>query len=422
MIYDDIYESMEFIESDLNDFYFIERFLGKTKYLQAAEAVLEDIKRDLKDEPTMDVIHSENNKKLCALLEKQFGFRRVYISWDRGGESRVNGYTLCSADVIFRGSKFIENFEHSGFYDKGHDHICYIAISSQMFYSLDMTAAEVLAIILHEIGHNFDRSPYMVIKMLYHYIRSFFIITQKDGFEVEITPNIVGGALTAGMTTNPGKSIITSIDSWVENIKNSFPVFKKLSYHFNKAIDFINRGLSLIISPVVLASMPIYILLSPIFQTMTVFTRKTEQLADSFATMYGYGPELGSALNRLTTTNLKVEKAHGGLYKLMASISMANREIINFVLSGHGTTAARIESNLEYLRREIKVNEFPREVREELLKDIEDMERIKDIYVQAQYNGNDYAFAGFVRETIDDVFSGRSDYIGKLLFGDKFVK
>lgn len=376
--------------------YITEAFMGKTPTLQEAEKVLGELSELIKNKPMADYTNHQLNVKLCALLSKQFGFKHTYIRWYRSSEITTNVYTLFSIDASFTGSDYIECHKNRGYYDSKHKHTCYIRASVTLLSKLNLTPNELMSILIHEIGHNFDYSGYMFFNVIVSLL--YTIITNN------LIPPI--------KMTNPGKNLTATLAMGIDKIVDVFKFTKYIAQFFKDAYSLLFRIVESLIAIPTFLSTPMQVLLSPLTHLLTTPKRKIEQFADSFAAMYGYGPSLASAFIKLDNANLN-KNPKILLTKINKDFLLMNRYITSVLLgAGYGSNDTRIYSNLTYLRNEIKSTDYPKELKAELLENVNKIEEIYNYYIDGD-DEHKNIFTLFVRQMVSDIFKRRSDYIAK---------
>lgn len=389
-----------------------EAYKGKTPNLLKAEDALSKLIDSMKNDSLKDYTNSPDNKSLENALCNQFGFKSVNISWKRFPSAMSNVYTMFNVNVLFGNSPgFVDS--KTGYYDKNHKHVLYIVADSNAVKNLGWSAQEYLAVLLHEIGHNFDSSPYMLIHL------SMLTISQLTSIMLDIIENknvpvtLLPTIKQIASTTNSGRTIISSITAFIEKIKDQFPVLKKFMNGVKIIGSTLSRWAEKGISPLlILSTVPAYVLFSPLLQLSSAFMRKNEQHADSFAVYYGYGDSLASALSRLETMNLNVDKVHSPINKVLTDLALANRTIINGLCGIHGSQDTRIMDTILLIENEIKRGDYPPEVVAELKDQLENTKLTYSIFMKG--GENKFVVTAFVRETLANLFNGRTDYIAKL--------
>lgn len=408
-----------------NNDLFTEAYSGKTKTLLKIEKLLDDMSNRMKVDPDADYTNSFENKQICNLFKEQFGFKNVYIIWRRTPRMAPNAFTLISVNVLWRDKGKFYDKNKKNFYDKHHKHTVYIEISQSMARDMDLSGAEYLAIILHEIGHNFDASPYMVISVIFNWIKLLAQIitrtviidpeTQERMIVKRINPQAI---LSMVLSTNPGKAVYGTIQHAFELIKDVFkPIKRFMSFLRMVSSEFIKAIIKITTPILIVPQTLMYGILSPVYHLMTVPTRKTEIFADSFALYYGYSVELSKALDKLTdglmTRNSKGKVVElTGINRLLTDIAMT-QYYLTLVLIGadHGSNETRLLTNMKIIEKELNENKYPPEVEKDLRNQINGL---KEVYSVFKSGGEQsLALLGGAREIVESIFGGRSDYIAK---------
>ena len=131
-----------------------EAYIGKTQNLIECEIELGKIIKRMKvpfekvgkrivDAPAIN--KSKENKKICELLKKEFGFKEFYLHWD--GDDTVNGCTWTEG-VILRSGKQLPSLPlkqgQGKYYDHSHEYICVVnvfavfALSTSPLFNLSL--------------------------------------------------------------------------------------------------------------------------------------------------------------------------------------------------------------------------------------------------------------------------------------------
>ena len=392
-----------------------EAYFGKTPELEQAEDILGQLIEEIKRDPYNSFIHHPLNKKFEKILQKQFGFKKVFILWDRSSVVNTSAFTYISSSII-NGSDdvlFIKN-KKSGYYDKKHKHIAYIRISTNLVKDMDLTPAENLAIILHEFGHNFDKTTYAKINLSIMYLNILCSIFVSPLNAVSVVP-----------TTDFGKNFLGELRRMGDKVRgylvNLMPPLKKVEMIFQKLGNIMVLGGEIISAPIGMLMAPLYILLSPWIHLLNVPTNKSEEFADSFATAYGYGPELGRALSKMDKLNvlnfskLKDERNMNPVQKFCYDMVLMEREILGFALgASHGSTASRITQCKRALMDDLDKGNYPPELKQELLNSISKLEETYQKCLEVEEKGNKFVLTSFVRNFLMKLFKGNTSFIAKL--------
>lgn len=416
---------------------FQEAYVGKTQTLLEAEQILNRIVDAYKKEVNVDMINHPLNKELEHLIQKQFGFKNVYITWYRSSVYTLpgiknatdltpwtpNAFTMLSAYVLFDNSTITlrgANGKTNRYYDTKHVHTLSIEISYLLPSSGLYTGGELLAIILHEIGHNFDCSPYWYYGEIIYatmIVRNWLICgTQWMDFlkQGEISnenlqiflKNII---ITIGTTvagTAPYKMVTHTINrlmnkvmdvvpfaSAIEHLGISFMRLKEAFRQMDPRIFLTNiRDLA-----VLATTQPRALLRIPVSHIGQIPTKKKEIFADSFAVAYGYGPEMARALEKLDTLQWNELKAASELTPLtafFADFRKSNEYLISILLyPNHGTDVERTRKMIVGMKRDLRSVELHPSMKKKLENDIQEMETTLQTYMKTTYDKKLYISA-----------------------------
>lgn len=415
------------------DDFMMEAYLGKTETLIQAEQVLGQLMTLIKQEPLKDWTTHPLNKKLGDLLSQQFGFSSTYVKWIRTARAIPSVYTLFSSDVILYGRKDIEYLgKKKGFYDKGHNHTCYIMASATMVSQLNLTAEELMGILLHEIGHNFDNGPWMTFHQIWALLSQIasifkvvtYVVPTEDGWEpVRQTVFNPAAIVNIAKTTNSGKEILKFVDDTFERILEWARPLKYFANFFNEIVSWVARFTEIFFSGLSFwITLPLSVILSPVAHLYGLVSRKTEQWADSFAAVYGYGGALGSALSKFSTTNTYSPKNDEfEIRRIGRDFVMMYRALSGVLVGGatHGTIDTRIMSNIQFLEKEVEASGYPASMKADMKQQIAEMKKVYEDYINMS-DDQKLTLTSSCRRMLAKMFKGRSDYIAKL-FPDNYA-
>lgn len=300
-------------------------------------------------------------KTVLKLFCKVFGFKKSLIYWEPF-DSMDNAYTYSlNAFIVFSDKKkFIEK-RSNGFYDSSNSIILTLFISTGLIFS-DLTAREIIAIILHEIGHNFDYSNYHKFNAIMACVLSFGM----DAFTIHENKN----------KTNDIKERVTR-----DKTKEDDKIYgdQKRRDRMNRAYKkhvgdyFKNRAIKdFIFMPINTVCNLVNFVFSPFFNVLQLAGKKSEIFSDSFATAYGYGSELVSSLEKISAPQ-KYYDPKSPVMRFFMDLSNLQSEITTSLLDVHGTNQERCYECLKKLKHDLKTNDFNPELKEELEKEIESM-------------------------------------------------
>ena len=339
----------------------------------------------------------KENDNICKLLSKVFGFKDAYLYWIPS--SVVNAYTISvQALLLFGESKdFVEKRTDRGFYDTSHRTVLTVYVyTSMLFENVNMTARELTAVILHEIGHNFDYSKYHMVEFMLESVctggwTAFFANTNKmieDHNQIKMNYyDMIKKESDAiyGNESQRKKEAERYKKAWEKLVKRGW---------LNNIVRYLSSSLlSLVNLPFMLLN-----------QIGNIGGHTGEQFADSFATSYGYGSELVSGLQKMSNST-DVKKRSAGL-QIMEDLNRTQNEILTVVTGEvHGNNQERCKECIKKLRSDLKKEDYPAGMKAEIEREIKKLED--------QYNSIIYAtpddsikITKFFRKLCELVFRG----------------
>ena len=317
------------------------------------------------------------------LLQKTFGFRHIDFSpvMEKYDSKKKEFETKSMNCAISHSLRYpIDGIvTDKGFYDKSRSLNMRIEITLGLLKAL--SAEEITAVLLHEIGHSIDPAvvdiKYTQVNILSKYLtdrvgaitpseRKFISKHKFDGGVVVMT--IVALTIVAGWLFalwNIIKSIFQSDESKEKDRS------ERSDIKIQRIRDKIRKD--------------------------PQFTRQNygEAFADNFARMYGFGPQLISGLN-------KIEK---NIHKNMRSRIQKEEDrqkailfMVENALKGvHKTDIHRVRSLLKEYEEDLKDTSIPANVKKDIKADKEELEKILD-----QYLNSFDAFQNRINKIIND--------------------
>lgn len=304
-------------------------------------------------------------KDLEDAVSKTFGVRvceiqpyiEKYNSKDKEFETKeLNAY-------VYPTNRFpIEALiSEQGFYDKSHSLVIKMHISLGLIKALD--PEEILAVMLHEIGHGID--PALVdIKYLETNVLSKYITDRKGAINKNEQKAMKQNKLTeAGIIILTYIAIIgiMFIPGIINFFRRLFMGKKKYEEHEQqKKLKRIQDALN---------------------SDRRQFNRQTysEAFADNFARMYGYGGKLMSGLQKINRAY--DDKMKSWYKKESIRQEMITRTTISVLSDVHKTDIHRIRNLLREYEQDLKDPNIPEEVKKHMREDKEELEKVLDQYL-----------------------------------------
>lgn len=356
---------------------------------------------------------SSEGKKLIAeaekCFEKQFGFDSMHILVSREvgalfGPNAMTPVGCCLVRKVLSDGMF--HFtplgqSSGGYYDKSHSWVCTVLITAAIFDIRDLTGGELMGLILHEVGHNFQCTILTNIGTMVPVLTIYEQIKKSGAGAIALAANAIAANVIGSFTPE----IFNKVLSFVNDI------IADLSPETRKFIDMVEKyfnGYTQVLQQLLLFKKP-FSKLSSLTQSVTelitsgpakaaeiITGYSGEIFADSFATSYGYGPELSSALVKLEINvnydyNFLLNEAYP--LHVVYDLSITACEIIDNVinLDPHPSTQKRLLNQLSKLEREAKSSELPKDVQKIVLADIKRQRKMYKDYLETDDGKNKFA-------------------------------
>lgn len=363
----------------------MERYEGKDKRFLKCEKCLQDIIDTIKEKGPASIVSKTNkaNQELCKTLESIFKIKKMSLIWKFGG---INAYTFVASS--FTKEKVNKN------YKSGKDNNSlkiFTAVYTEIVTICNLNARELLATILHEIGHNFYLCTlgllFDTLQCIMNPLSYLILIPLKHGMiKLDELQNYLYGKFPE----------ISEKVGYIYRIKSEVMLFLGKFNTLSVFYKIVFNGARLVTHP------------------SRLFKYGDEKGADSFATKYGYGPDLISALK-------KFEMAENSVYgklvqtspfiEVTADIISLQDEIFScMAFDPHPSNYQRAQSTLKKLKKDYDNGDFPPEMKKDLERQITEMEEtIKTVAVI-----NESSDAPHIKQTIYDMMSkvtgGHTDY------------
>lgn len=316
--------------------------------------------------------------KMNRAIEDRFGYKRfsTYIlpTFDYNAGMYDIGYLV--------NDEGIENINKGIRVDKTGNGFKYnkdsaVSCMMQMYYGLivdgRVTDRELIGIMLHEIGHSFFRAmignPGLLTRS------SVSLQTMK------IVNDMAKGSIKNGDTPNDAAA-----DEAIDKIG-----------FFDKARAFLSkfkggdeiRGAIHQLSTTVMGKMKKN--LQPKYYSYT-----NEKFADTFASMYGYGADVQSGLQKMESiygefySDLAARKKNPGKISIIIALGKMtldnNLAILLNVKDEHPDGLTRIKTQIDYLTNELRNTGLDPKMKEDLLKQLDVQRKLIDDYLEAAKN------------------------------------
>ena len=368
-----------------------EVYFGKTKELLAIEKQL-DIFRSkyiLNYSFKNVTVNSDADLlKFNRMVEDFFGFGCFSLQVITASP-KINAYTVPidhRFDVINMRKNLIAN-KNTFKFNKDASYTCIVFINSGIIFNPAFTTEEVLAAILHEIGHNFcsalDRKNGVLANLLSAIVlvSNIHAICKKINDECLVDMDIVKNIAEY---TNIYRTMSVKFNLWlrennyiIPTIVDSLEYIKNVIKYAKTIVPSVKNILSLGTIKILSAAKSTFKqAINPETYIIMPIVYRSERSADNFVTMYGYGPAFTSFIDKtehmMLYRNSKTENIINKVPILsnIYAINMNIAIIIFHALDPHPIAFTRVADQLYLLETELQKTDLDPKMRKTIEDDI----------------------------------------------------
>lgn len=330
-------------------------------------------------------------KKIEIYVEKLFGVKKcnlLMVSRDT-----LEGMTLINAASFIDG-----DFRKKGATKDVNKHTTLnITMSTGLISTCELQGDELTAVLLHEIGHNFERGILRILSM-----PSFMILLDAPLMLLARTPKV--GSFFDNLRI---ANVVQNLKKFKEVVISMIPGGTRIRDLLDAVGELLTAGSIIIPSRETLARIT---LRGNILSLPTYFS---EKYADSFAVDYGYAEPLGRALNKLSLQPNTIDHAVRELpvVSWIYDLNDIAWELLVSALTGYPTNQNRMRSSIDRLKKSAKDPELSPTLRKQLEKEIASYEEFYyDYYLDIEKNENKQRiFTYCYRWVAEKGFKGKLD-------------
>lgn len=354
---------------------------------------------------------SKRTAKIEKMIEDFWGFKAFSLDIDPSSSPNAFTYPVATS-IDIDPSKYIKSTSKGYFYTKEANVAALSVITKGLFCNKAFSDEETFAVFLHEIGHSFvHRSP-MIISQQEVYKTSLIIqIVQNIILGLLMAnPFIISDAISAGLSSNNFyKLFMTKINKAIKKIPILREVNMSLSYlsslFMNTVGNIFYTVTTLTGLNYLLTKYSKYIYDSVGKQQIEIsgranaYQRSLERLSDDFASMYGFGPQLSTALVKMENPDnqglfMKVTHSFPIIEAIFNKTDALAIEL-NGCVEAHPSTSDRILSILDGMESDLRKDKtMPDKVKKEIKANIQAQRKvisdIKNNEGPIAKNRNDY--------------------------------
>ena len=330
----------------LNNNIINEVYIGETKELKEVQHNLSQFRHNMIDNDyysRKEIKKDKWYKEFVKSMKSTFGYKT--FEFEVRFNSNENAYCYSLANQIRKKKDKYSDYvtaSKDGFKFKN-KFSCKLIITEGLLTNESYSDREIMAILLHEVGHSFyEALDGNAIDMIE--IRETVYLVNSILQEILSFISTIGFITSTLELSNGAKSISNIVKHQAEGLT----IAKIIKNFINMGIDILQIALLASGSYIPTVLMNIISKANPIALMNTIFGYKDEKSADSFATMYGYGADLSSALHKLEMSKDKDQL----ITSKALSIMLFPCTIISIALDEHPDCITRAKNQLDYLEKE----------------------------------------------------------------------
>lgn len=363
-----------------------EAYFGKNKKLEAIEKQIGVARQKYLGKNVAENFYNDKNiEKVGKMLADYFGF--YYVDFNLSNSPMPNAWTLVGS----KGFSSLLRSEYYGCIKRTTEGFkmdskttfdglwMYTRVTTALWNDEAFTDAEVLAIVLHEIGHNFaNRNNVIKYLDLFTALEAWLLIGTTGGsylFNAFMGDSEYRAQLGKYMKDSPALSslvnVFSSVSGFIKVLGQNLNALAKVLFAPTSLIkDVVMTGISVLNQ---VRSNPMTLILTP-------FGKAQEYISDDFASKLGYGPELSSALIKMGNykgiTNFSKVMGNIPFFRGFNDLSTLLVSVLYAPIDSHPGTGRRIGVMKKSLEKELAKTDIDPKLRKIIQKDLDDIELI----------------------------------------------
>ena len=395
-----INEHVEFIK---------EAYFGKTEALLELEKEIHELRK--RYSISKSYIGSKEVKRIENIVKKQFNMDHFSLNIIPQNVPNAFTYKIATRyDVALTNKlrRMVIADQKNGYrFRDNNGLVIVVAIYGGVLADPRFTDAEIVAILLHEIGHNFADviSHYVQFGNSAMLVLRTILLIAKALSSPEVAASLLSTAAMMAKNTNLVTRVIKGfVDQHPFLFDNLLFQVLYLGYNWTKEI-ILNMNVALIrlIQGTNVSIMALLIGQNNLMKVKGFLdkpfdfiqklghVRQDEIIGDKFAAIYGYGPEQFSALNKLKTKLFIPEEIISTLP--FGDVFLANARIANidsFAADPHPHNIQRLNTMIHSLEFELKKSDLDPDLRKVITNQLKEMNEMKADFLKIQGNEEDY--------------------------------
>ena len=327
---------MEFLQSTFNNSILNEVYFGETKDIQELLDIIHTFREKYIHKKNYAYVFPGSNSdpdlmKLSEKLEEMFGFGAVDLNIINATYMNAITYPIIY-NIGCRPEDHIHSTPNGFKFDKEFNYVTQINYTSNVFLNEEFTDREILAILLHEVGHSFVLVQKEMVPLVTATRDSIVIVNIILAIYNLCLLNVVGAYLNIKTLINS----VNGIKLFKANINKSIKkspigkvydkintgIFERLKIFTSKSsevlfkisgLESLSKALGTILNGWVFLNDKQKKSLSDTAKTNNAFGRSMEYFSDNLPASYGLGVDMASALQKMefresTSSEIKLDK------------------------------------------------------------------------------------------------------------------
>ena len=410
-----------------------EVYFGKSKELLEMENVLNNIRNKYMGKFSINPVVNNDPDilKFNRMVEDFFGFGCFALTVIN--VPQVNAFTApidYRIDVLNTKSKLVVD-KRTFKFKKEADYACLVYIYSGLIFNDAYSTEEVMAFIIHEIGHNF----FSALNSKYGILIKFFIALDiiNKLYQIVLNPtNLPAVVKNIVNATNLYQKLVTRFKLTLRDNESILIIihdYVKMASQLGttaigsiiKFIDVITLGIPSLGLSLAKAYAGV---MNPASYLLMMLPYSNERGADNFCTMYGYGPALSSGLEKMSNFNTTSPSNFINTFNkipVVSNLYAINSQLSRIILTAfdeHPTELSRAADQLAMLEREAAKADIDPKMKKVILNDckaiknkinvmigynnsIDNKNMVRSAYFRSLYESSDSK--GFKDMLFDDI-------------------
>lgn len=383
----------------------MERYVGKSPELVKIERELDKLVKMIEkghysfmgqhvgDMTAKELNDSAINRKVESMFKSFFGLKGFNLVWIY--TPNANAYTLPKSMQVL--DKHYKVNKKTGV-DTNKNMDLWVFVNTGLVSSAKMNTAEVMSVILHEVGHNFYKSFLQIINTsadnIIYALTAGQISTTVVGNAIGV---VLGDMLVVPFMQKFLKLRERVVDDFIDNMG-----LRKIFTALYESLGFLKR-----LTPSSIKTL-VYLLKNPLainpISNLSSYTM--ERHADTFAIDYGYGPANITAQNKLDRRENDIVY-DVPIFNWIMDFDQLMYDVFISNFSGYPNGLTRQYSTLKRLKAAQNDPKLPPRLKKELDVQVKECEEILDNLNSIQNDENKKRiFTWSYRKVIIDIFDG----------------